>query len=231
MNIEAMEEITETTALAAFIEHTLLRPDCNQQDIVKLCEEAIEHHFYGVCVPPYYVQLAKKTIKKAPVKIVTVVGFPMGYSTVAAKVEETKKAIISGADEIDMVMNIAAFKAGDYAAVQNDIQAVITACHLQNKQCKVIIETAYLNEEEIEKACRICTDCEADFVKTSTGYAPSGATVEAVTLMRKVLPAKIKIKAAGGIRDKVKAEELIKAGAARIGASASIHIIGADQAE
>ncbi|MFN6082371.1 MAG: deoxyribose-phosphate aldolase, partial [Bacteroidota bacterium] len=164
-------ETTEISTLAAHIEHTMLRPDCNQQDIISLCEQAIELQFYAVCVPPYYVQLAKKTIKKAPVKIVTVVGFPLGYSTVASKVEETKKAIISGADEIDMVMNIAAFKAGDYAAVQNDIQAVITACHLQNKQCKVIIETAYLSDEEIEKACRICADCESDFVKTSTGYA------------------------------------------------------------
>lgn len=224
-------EIMETTSLAPYIEHTILRPDCNQEDIITLCEEAVAHHFYGVCVPPYYVQLAKKTIKKAPVRIVTVVGFPMGYSTVAAKVEETKKAIISGADEIDMVMNIAAFKAGDFAAVQNDIQAVITACHLQNKQCKVIIETAYLNEEEIERACRICIDCEADFVKTSTGYAPTGATVEAVTLMRKILPAKIKIKAAGGIRDREFAEKLIQAGASKIGTSSGIKIAGTENAE
>lgn len=224
-------EIMETTSLASYIEHTILRPDCNQQDIITLCEEAAAHHFYGVCVPPYYVQLAKKTIKKAPVKIVTVVGFPMGYSTVAAKVEETKKAIISGADEIDMVMNIAAFKAGDFAAVQNDIQAVITACHLQNKQCKVIIETAYLNEEEIERACRICIDCEADFVKTSTGYAPSGATVEAVALMRKILPAKIKIKAAGGIRDKEFAQKLVQAGASRIGTSSGVKIAGTEITE
>lgn len=224
-------EIMETTSLAPYIEHTILRPDCNQQDIITLCEEAVAHQFYGVCVPPYYVQLAKKTIKKAAVRIVTVVGFPMGYSTVAAKVEETKKAIISGADEIDMVMNIAAFKAGDFAAVQNDIQAVITACHLQNKQCKVIIETAYLNEEEIERACRICIDCEADFVKTSTGYAPTGATVEAVTLMRKILPAKIKIKAAGGIRDREFAEKLIQAGASKIGTSSGIKIAGTENAE
>lgn len=221
-------ETTEVSTLAGHIEHTMLRPDCNQQDIIGLCEQAIEHQFYAVCVPPYYVQLAKKTIKKAPVKIVTVVGFPLGYSTVASKVEETKKAIISGADEIDMVMNIAAFKAGDYAAVQNDIQAVITACHLQNKQCKVIIETAYLSDEEIEKACRICADCESDFVKTSTGYAPAGATIEAVELMRKVLPAKIKIKASGGIKDKFFAEQLIKAGATRLGTSSGLELVASE---
>src|SRR5437868_1527803 len=161
------EEITE---LATHIEHTNLKPDCTQDEVIRLCEEAMEHGFYGICISPYFVQLAKKTIKKNPVKIITVIGFPMGYSTVAAKVEETKKAIISGADEVDMVMNIAAFKSGDFATVQNDIQAVTTACHLQNKHVKVIIETAYLNNEEIEKACRICADCEVDFVKTSTGF-------------------------------------------------------------
>lgn len=216
------------TDLKTYIEHTNLKPDCTQQEAIRLCEEAVEHGFYGVCVSPYFVQLAKKTIKKAPVKIITVVGFPLGYSTVAAKVEETKKAIISGADEVDMVMNIAAFKSGDFATVLNDIQAVTTACHLQNKLVKVIIETAYLTNEEIEKACRLCMDCEVDFVKTSTGFAPSGATVEAVELMRRTLPPKIKIKAAGGIRDAAFAEELVKAGAARIGASASLQLIGAE---
>ncbi|MEI6507229.1 MAG: deoxyribose-phosphate aldolase [Bacteroidota bacterium] len=213
------------TEMRAYIEHTNLKPDCTNQDIIKLCEEAVEHGFYGVCISPYFVQLAKKTIKKSPVKIITVVGFPLGYSTVAAKVEETKKAIISGADEIDMVMNIQAFKSGDYVSVQNDIQAVTTACHLQNKVVKVILEIAYLNDEEIEKACRICKDCEVDFVKTSTGFAPTGATVEAIEIMRKTLPPKIKIKAAGGIRDAAFAQKLIDAGANRIGASASIQLI------
>jgi deoxyribose-phosphate aldolase len=214
--------------LKSTIEHTNLKPDCTTLDVIKLCEEAIEHEFYGVCISPYFVQLAKKTIKKSPVKIITVIGFPLGYSTVAAKVEETKKAIISGADEVDMVINIAAFKSGDFTFVQNDIQAVTTACHLQNKIVKVIIETAYLNDEEIEKACRLCIDCEVDFVKTSTGFAPSGATVESVELMRKILPPKIKIKAAGGIKDKSFAEKLIQAGATRIGTSASVSIVDAE---
>ncbi len=211
--------------LKPYIEHTNLKPDCTQQDVIKLCEEAVDNGFYGVCVSPYFVQLAKKTIKKSPTKIITVVGFPLGYSTVAAKVEETKKAIISGADEVDMVMNIAAFKSGDFVTVLNDIQAVTTACHLQNKVVKVIIETAYLSNQEIEKACRLCMDCEVDFVKTSTGFASTGASVEAVELMRKTLPVKIKIKAAGGIKDIVFAEKLINAGAVRLGTSSSLNLV------
>ena len=194
-----------------------------------MCEEAVEHKFYGVCVSPYHVQLAKKTIKKAPVKIITVIGFPFGYNTVASKVEETKKAIIGGADEVDVVMNIAAFKSGDDATVLNDLQAVIMACHLQNKVAKVIIETALLTKQEIEKACRLCLDSEADFVKTSTGYASSGAKVEDVELMRKILPAKVKIKAAGGIRDNATAVAMVNAGAIRLGTSSSLTIIGVEQ--
>jgi deoxyribose-phosphate aldolase len=211
--------------LNIYIEHTNLKPDATHQDIIRLCEEAVEHKFYGVCVSPYYVQLAKKTIKKAPVKIITVVGFPFGYNTVASKVEETKKAIIGGADEVDVVMNIAAFKSGDDATVLNDLQAVIMACHLQNKLAKVIIETALLSKSEIEKACRLCVDSEADFVKTSTGFASSGAKLEDIELMRKILPAKVKIKAAGGIKDHETAVAMVNAGATRLGTSASIAIV------
>ncbi len=215
--------------LNIYIEHTNLKPDATHQDIIRLCEEAVEHKFYGVCVSPYHVQLAKKTIKKAPVKIITVVGFPFGYNTVASKVEETKKAIIGGTDEIDVVMNIAAFKSGDDATVLNDLQAVIMACHLQNKVAKVIIETALLSKAEIEKACRLCVDSEADFVKTSTGFASSGAKLEDIELMRKILPAKIKIKAAGGIKDHETAVAMLNAGAARLGTSASIAIVDTEQ--
>jgi deoxyribose-phosphate aldolase len=215
--------------LNIYIEHTNLKPDATHQDIVRLCEEAVEHKFYGVCVSPYYVQLAKKTIKKAPVKIITVVGFPFGYNTVASKVEETKKAIIGGADEVDVVMNIAAFKSGDDATVLNDLQAVIMACHLQNKVAKVIIETALLSKSEIEKACRLCVDSEADFVKTSTGFASSGAKLEDIELMRKILPAKVKIKAAGGIKDHETAVAMVNAGATRLGTSASIAIVDTEQ--
>ena len=213
-------------SIANHIEHTNLKPNALANDIIQLCNEAVDNNLYGVCVPPYYVQLAKKTLKKNDVKIITVVGFPFGYNTVSSKVEETKKAITAGAHEIDMVMNIAAFKSGDIASVQNDIQAVITACHLQNKHAKVIIETCYLTEEEIKTICKICADCEADFVKTSTGYGPEGATVEAVKSMRKYLPTKIQIKAAGGIRTRAFADELIAAGANRIGTSVGVELLG-----
>jgi deoxyribose-phosphate aldolase len=213
-------------SLANYIEHTLLKPICTREEILQLCNEAQDNGFYAVCVPPYYVQLAKKNLgPKSSVKVVTVVGFPLGYSTVGAKVEEVKKAIIDGADEIDTVMNIAAFKSGDVAAFTNDISSVVTACHLQNRQVKVIIETAYLNEAELVEACRICTECGVDFVKTSTGFASTGVTLEAVQLIRQHLPAKIKIKAAGGIKDAEFAAALIAAGADRIGSSRSIELI------
>lgn len=211
--------------LAKYIEHTNLKPDCTKEDIIKLCNEAIEHGFYGVCVSPYYVQLAKRTIGKKPIKLVTVAGFPLGYSTVGAKVEEAKKALISGADEIDMVMNIAAFKSDDIQTVQNDIQSVVTVCHLQNKKVKVIIETAYLTDEEILRACKICVDCEVDFVKTSTGYASKGADPKTIKLMRGELPTKIKIKAAGGIKTQKQALDLIAAGADIIGTSNGIDLL------
>ncbi len=211
--------------LAKYIEHTNLKPNCTKEDIVLLCNEAIENGFYGVCVSPYFVQLVKKTIGKKNIKIISVAGFPLGYSTVGAKVEEAKKAIISGADEIDMVMNIAAFKSGDFQTVQNDIQSVVTVCHLQNKKIKVIIETAYLSDDEIRFACKICANCEVDFVKTSTGYADKGAEIKNIKLIRETLPVKIKIKAAGGIKTKKQAIEFINAGANVLGCSNSLKLI------
>jgi len=211
--------------LAKFIEHTNLKPNCTKEDIVVLCNEAIEYGFYGICVSPYFVQLAKKTIGKKNIKIISVAGFPLGFSTVGAKVEEAKKAIISGADEIDMVMNIAAFKSGDFQTVQNDIQSVVTVCHLQNKKIKVIIETAYLSEDEIKFACKICANCEVDFVKTSTGYADKGAEIKNIKLIRDTLPLKIKIKAAGGIKTKKQAIDFINAGADVLGSSNSLKLI------
>lgn len=211
--------------LAKYIEHTNLKPYCTKEDIVVLCNEAIENGFYGICVPPYFVQLVKKTIGKKNIKIISVAGFPLGYSTVGAKVEEAKKAIISGADEIDMVMNIAAFKSGDFQTVQNDIQSVVTVCHLQNKKIKVIIETAYLSEDEIKFACKICANCEVDFVKTSTGYADKGAEIKNIKLIRDTLPLKIKIKAAGGIKTKKQAIDFINAGADVLGSSNSLKLI------
>lgn len=228
-----MDNTTEISAskqrLLDAIEHTNLKADATKDDIVLLCEEALTHGFYGVCVTPYYVQLAKKTLKKSGVKIISVVGFPMGYSATSAKVEETKKAIMSGADEVDMVINVNAVKCADWAVVQNDIQAVVTACHLQNKICKVIVETAYLTPAELEKVCLICKDCDADFIKTSTGYAPSGASVEHIKQIKNILPNKMKIKASGGIKNSKFALELLEAGADRIGTSSGIQMIKEDE--
>ena len=207
------------------IEQTILKADTTILDVEKLCNEAIQHHFFGVCIPPYFVKYAKNILQKSEVKIVTVVGFPLGYNTTPAKVEEARKALDQGADEIDMVINIAALKNGDFKFVKNDIQTVATLVQLKNKKIKVIIETALLTEEEKIKICQICAEIGVDFVKTSTGFSTSGAKVEDIILMRNVLPEKIKIKASGGIKTKEQAIDLINAGADRLGTSSGPQLI------
>lgn len=211
--------------LASKIEHTVLKADTTESEIRKLCEEAIEHKFFGVCVPPYFIKIAKQVLLKTNVKIVSVVGFPLGYNSTPSKVEETRKAIDEGADEIDMVLNIAAFKNGDFNFVLNDIQSVCTLAHLKNIKLKVIIETALLSAEEIVKACEICVEAGVDFVKTSTGFSTNGAKPEDIALMRTNLPASIGIKASGGIKTKEQALALVAAGASRIGASAGASLL------
>ena len=211
--------------LNQYIEHTALKANVLQSDIKTLCKEAIDNKFVGVCVPPYFVQKAAALLADSDVKVVTVVGFPLGYQTTPVKVEEAKKALDDGATELDMVINIAAFKQGEYNYVLNDIRSLTTLCSMKDAVLKVIIETAYLSPEEIVKACEICIEAEANYVKTSTGFAPSGAKVEDITLMRKTLPANINIKASGGIKTKAQAIDLINAGATRIGASAGVSII------
>lgn len=207
------------------IEHTLLKQDATRDQVKQLCEEAVEHGFGGVCVPPYYVADAAKLLEDTGVKVVTVIGFPLGYELPAVKVEEAKRAVDHGADELDMVMNVAAFRSGDINWVKNDIDSVATIARMNNKKIKVIIESGILTDDEIKQACAICAELEVDFVKTSTGFAAAGASVEHVKLMRSVLPKKIAIKASGGIRDRAFADALIAAGATRIGASASIKIV------
>lgn len=207
------------------IEHTILKPDTTESDINRLCDEAIKHSFFGICVPPYFVKHAGIKLKDAPVKIVTVAGFPLGYNTTPAKVEEARKAIDEGAHEVDMVMNIAALKNNDLNFVENDIQSVTTLVQLKGCKLKVIIETALLSHEEKIKACEICAKAGVDFVKTSTGFASGGATVEDVELMRAHLPANIKIKASGGIKTKEQAKALVKAGADRLGTSSGPDLI------
>jgi deoxyribose-phosphate aldolase len=221
----AMAKALYSKVLTKSIEHTLLKPQTSKQDVEKLCNEAEQYGFHAVCVPPYFVSLARQLLKNSAVKVVTVAGFPMGYTNMNGKGEETKKAISDGADEIDMVMNIAAFKSGNFAYVKDDIQNIATLCRLHNKIVKVILETSILSYEEIEKACAICAEAEVDFVKTSTGFTGEGANVEVVRFMRSILPPKIKIKASGGIKTNDFALELLEAGAIRIGTSAGVEII------
>ncbi len=209
-----------------YIEHTLLKPDAVEADFIKLFDEAKEHGFYGVCVNPDYVALAKNHLKKSKVKIVTVVGFPLGASKTEVKACETAYAVLDGADEIDMVMNITAFKNGDEEAVINDIKEVKNAC--KGAKLKVILETGALSRDEIKRACELCAEAGADFVKTSTGFLKNdvGATIDNVALMYEtVSPHGLKVKASGGIRDKETAAKLIEAGASRLGTSSGVAIV------
>ena len=211
--------------LASKIDHVLLNPDASEKDIKLLCAEAIEYGFAAVCVPPYFVRKFKLWLKDLPVKVVTVVGFPLGISHTPAKVEEARRAIDEGADEIDMVINIIALKAGDWNYLKNELTSVATIVQLRGGKLKVILETGLLTKDEIIKACQLCKEMTVDFVETSTGYVQPGATVETVKLLRANLPANIKIKASGGIKTKELALQLIEAGAARLGSSESVSIV------
>lgn len=212
--------------LAPYIDHTILKPDCVAADIEQLCSEAIEYQFAAVCVPPFYVKDAYQHLKAHPVKVATVAGFPLGYSTTFAKVEEIKRAIDDGADEVDVVINITAVKNGDWNYVENDIASMTTAVHVKGKQIKVILETGLLTNDEIVRLCALCKDIGPEYVKTSTGFNGPGAKVSTVRLLRENLEGTpIKIKASGGIRTYKKAQSMIKAGAQRIGASAGVRIV------
>jgi deoxyribose-phosphate aldolase len=205
--------------LSSYIDYSLLRPDATREEIAKLCAEARRYSFCTVCIPPYFVQQAKILLLNSPVKICTVISFPFGYSTVATKVEEAKKAIQDGADELDVVINIAALLSHDLNYLKNDIESVATACNMQDRIMKAIIETAFLSTDQIIQVAGICALAGVNFVKTSTGYASRGATVEDIKILRANLPEKIRIKAAGGIKTVEFAKELIAAGADRIGCS------------
>lgn len=209
--------------LAQRIEHTLLKPEATVKDIMRLCDEAQKYHLYAVCVNPCYVPLAKHLLQGTEVKVVTVVGFPLGATFSSVKALEAKTAMEEHADEIDMVMNVSAFKTGDYAAVTEDIRRVVEAA----APClvKVIIEAAYLTPREKRTACRIIADGGAKFVKTSTGFGQGGATVEDLKLLREEADKYgLKVKAAGGIRDAETAKAMVEAGADRIGTSAGAAI-------
>lgn len=209
------------------IDHTVLKPDCRSEDIKRICAEAVDFQFRAVCIPPFFVKGATNWLKDTEVKIATVIGFPLGYSATAAKVEEIKRAINDGADEFDVVVNISAIKDNQWSFVKNDIDSMTRAAHLKGKVVKVILETALLTEEEILRLCDICKEIEVDFVKTSTGYNGLGATTEIVQFLKNALPKEIKIKASGGIRNPQQAQDLINAGATRIGTTAGVAIMEA----
>ena len=217
-------------SIASYIDHTLLKQDATGQQIDQLCAEAAQYHFASVCVNPYYVPRCVKNLKGTDVKVCTVVGFPLGATTTETKAFETLQAIASGATEIDMVINVCALKSGHIKGVEQDIQALVAACE-GKAILKVIIETCLLTDEEKVLACQIAKRCGAHFVKTSTGFSTGGATVEDIALMRQTVGPDMGVKASGGIRDYAKAKAMVEAGATRIGASAGIAIVEAEQAE
>lgn len=211
--------------IARMIDHTLLKPDATPDQIARLCQEAREYGFAAVCVNPCNVRQCSELLWGSGVKVCSVVGFPLGANLPEVKAYETERAIWDGAHEIDMVLNIGALKGGDYALVQRDIEAVTRVCRRSGVQSKVIIEAALLTDEEKIKACTLAKAAKADYVKTSTGFGPGGATVHDVELMRRVVGPEMGVKAAGGIRSLEEAKSMIKAGATRIGASASVKIM------
>lgn len=217
--------IISPVEIASSIDHTYLRADCSAADIKMLCREALIHGFKAVCIPPYYVTTAKRILQDSGIKVSTVIGFPMGYSTTGAKVEEIKRACNDGADELDVVVNIAAIKDKDWNTVKNDIDSITMITHLRGKKIKLIIEMGLLDEMEIVKVCDLANKAGVDFVKTSTGFNNTLTTPDDVLFLRNILPPSIKIKAAGGIRTQSDAIAMIQAGADRIGTSSGLKII------
>lgn len=211
--------------LAPFIDHTILKNTTTVADIDKICNEAMEYGFAAICVPPYFVQDARKLLVKTEVKLATVIGFPFGYHTFPTKLAEADQAIRDGADELDMVMNLSAFKSNDIPYLEAEIDAISKLTTEKGKTLKVIIESGILTDEEIIKCCELYRHFPVQFLKTSTGYADKGASIEAVQLMRTHLPEHIAIKASGGIKTYDFAKALVDAGATRLGCSASISIV------
>ena len=206
------------------IEHTNLSPTLTIRDIDKLVDEARQFGFLGICVPPFWVKRAQREIAKDKITLVTVAGFPLGYNMTETKIDEIKRAIDNGADEVDVVWNITSFKTG-IPWTKIEIAKCSKITHDHQKLLKVIIETAYLSDEEITEACKLCADAGVDFVKTSTGFAPTGAKIEHVQLMRSVLPAEVGIKASGGIKTREQAMGMVEAGADRLGTSSGVTIV------
>ena len=215
----------EKMPLNKYIDHTILKPTCLVADIEKVCAEAKQYDFAAVCVPPNFVKLAKEKLAGSTVQVATVIGFPFGYSATEAKIAEIILAIVDGVDELDVVANIAAIKNGDWTAIADEINHIMPIIRSKGKVVKIIIESGILTDDEIIKCCDIYGIAGIDYLKTSTGYAEKGASVEAVKLFRKHLPDQVQIKASGGIRDYATAQLMIDAGATRIGCSAGVAIV------
>ena len=209
--------------LNKYIDHTILKATASSADVQKLCSEAIEHEFYSVCVNGCYVTDAKQLLQGTDVKVAAVVGFPLGAMTTAAKVFEAKEAIENGASEIDMVINVAKLKDGEFDYVENEIRLIKEA--IGDNVLKVIIEACYLTDEEKVKVCELSLAAKADFVKTSTGFGTGGATYEDVKLMKSIVGDNAKVKASGGVRDKETAQKYVNLGAERLGTSSGIEIV------
>ncbi|HUY14463.1 MAG TPA: deoxyribose-phosphate aldolase [Terriglobia bacterium] len=211
--------------IARWIDHTLLRPEASRQQVVQLCAEARQYGFASVCVNAYWVPVSVRELNGSPVKVCTVVGFPLGATLTSAKIFETEEAIRLGAQEIDMVMNVGALKSCEFERVEQDMRGVVESCHQGGAICKVILECALLTDQEKVKACCLAQSAHADFVKTSTGFSSGGATAHDVELMRLAVGAGMGVKAAGGIRSYEDLKAMLSAGATRIGASASVKIL------
>ncbi|MCF3139304.1 MULTISPECIES: deoxyribose-phosphate aldolase [Micrococcaceae] len=215
--------------IASYIDHTLLKPEASEADILKVCAEAVEYQFKSVCVNPIWVKTVTKALKGSGVLTCSVVGFPMGATPSDVKAFEARGAVLDGADEIDMVINMAAGRAADKGALVDDIRAVAETVHAGEAILKVIIETSMLDDEQKVIACEAAVEAGADFVKTSTGFNGGGATVEDIALMRKTVGPDIGVKASGGVRSLADAQAMIAAGATRIGASSGIAIVKGEQ--
>lgn len=214
-----------------YIDHTILKPTTLISDIEKLCNEAITYQFVAVCVPPNFIKTAKIFTQGSQVKVATVIGFPFGYSAIEAKLAEVLLAIVDGADELDIVVNISAIKNNDWLFLANEINHLLPIIKQNNKIVKIIIESGVLTDDEIVKCCHLYGIAGIDYLKTSTGYAEKGASVEAVKLFRQNLPPHVQIKASGGIRDYAFAKQLVKAGATRLGCSASVAIVNGEASD
>jgi deoxyribose-phosphate aldolase len=221
--------VTDPADIASFIDHTLLKPDASEAEILKVCSEAAEYHFKSVCVNPVWVKTVTTALRGSGVLTCSVVGFPLGATPTDVKAFEARGAVLDGADEVDMVINIAAARANDKGALVDDIRAVAEAVHGGDAILKVIIETALLSDPQKVLACEAAVEAGADFVKTSTGFNGGGATVADVSLMRRTVGPKVGVKASGGVRSLADAQAMIAAGATRIGASSGIAIVKGEQ--